>query len=263
MFEFTEGQVPVLVSFPHSGTWIPSDMIQHLTEQGKSVPDTDWFLPQLYDLPNVARCSRIVATFSRYVIDVNRPPDGSNLYPGKPTPELCPSTTFQGEPIYKADGPTPSQVQQRLQDYWLPYHDKIAAELDRMKRHFGYALLYDAHSILSEVPRLFEGRLPDLNVGTAAGNSCDASLTAKVGDRLARNSTSYVINGRFIGGYITRHYGRPAENIDAIQMEMAQCIYMDEATGLWDDEKAKSTQAILAGLFDLLIDHANERAGAK
>ncbi len=216
---------------PHVGTRLPDDIQARMTDAARRVPDTDWHIDRLYDFLEDLGASVLRPIHSRYVIDLNRSPDGTNLYPGQATSGLCPANTFDGEPLY-ADGTAPSDVDvaRRLESYWRPYHAKLAAELDRLKAGHGIALLWEAHSIRSHVPRLFEGRLPDLNLGTAGGESCAPGLAEKLA-AIANDAAGYsaVLNGRFTGGYITRHFGRPGEGVHAVQLELTQSSYMEEA----------------------------------
>lgn len=253
-FDFYQGKLPLLVSFPHSGNWLPDKIVQTLTGAGKAVPDTDWFLPRLYDFPVVQNASQLVANFSRYLIDPNRPPDGSNLYPGQPTPLLCPLQTFSGDPIYRENQePDESEIKRRRQEFWQRYHDQLQSETERLVGEFGVAILFDAHSIKSKVPRLFEGQLPDINIGTANSESCDTSLQADIQNFLNQQSNfSSVINGRFIGGYITRNYGHPEKGVHTVQLELSQITYMDEDEMTWDESKASLVAPVLEGFVEVL-----------
>ena len=230
-FLFRGGSGPLLVSMPHVGLHIPDDIAGGMTPLALTLSDTDWHIDRLYDFLDELGASMIAATHSRYVVDLNRPPDGASLYPGKATTELCPTGTFDGEPLYK-DGAAPdgAEIERRVARYWKPYHDRLQAELQRLKAAHGFALLWDAHSIRSTVPRLFEGRLPDFNIGTAGGESCYPDLAGRVlqAAELAEGYST-VLNGRFKGGHITRRYGRPDDGIQAIQLELSQRTYMDEA----------------------------------
>ena len=230
-FHFVAGQRPLLISMPHVGTYLPDCVRHRLTEEAITTPDTDWHLERLYEFARALGVSLLVATHSRYVIDLNRPPDGSSLYPGQSVTGLCPVDTFSGAPLYlrTADQPDQQEVAQRRQSLWEPYHAQITAELVRLKTEHGMAALWDAHSIPSRVPRFFAGRLPDLNFGTADGASCDSRLAATLLD-IGQKTQIYtaVLNGRFKGGHITRHFGAPSQGIHAIQLEMAQSVYMEE-----------------------------------
>ena len=229
-FKFKQGSIPLLVSMPHVGTDIPDDIAARLTPQALERPDTDWHLEQLYGFLQEAGASVLSARWSRYVIDLNRPPEDTNLYPGLSTTGLCPVDTFANTPLYtKGDNPGEQEVRARLLRYWQPYHQQLRGELDRLLALHGRVALWDAHSIASRVPRFFEGRLPDLNFGTAQGTSCAPGMAAAVVDvARAQDQFSVAVDGRFKGGHITRHYGQPALNIHAIQLEMCQCLYMDE-----------------------------------
>lgn len=263
-FRFIQGRFPVLVSFPHSSTYLPEEVRARMTERGRAVPDTDWFLPRLYAFLRAFGFSEIEALFSRYVIDPNRGTDGANLYPGRPTPRLCPVQCFDGSPIYVAGAePDAAEIAARTAAYWQPYHDQIQQELRRMKRQHGLAVLLDLHSIRSRVPRLFEGQLPDVNVGTARGASCDPSLAAAITAALSAQSVcSHVLDGRFVGGYITRTYGRPEEHIHAVQVELSQARYLDEVTGEWHEEKARETQPMLQNLVEAVVHWTEARMQA-
>jgi N-formylglutamate deformylase len=228
LFNLTRGEAPILVSFPHSGTYLPPEIAARMTNIAATVPDTDWHVPRLYDFLDKLRASRLEATHSRYVVDLNRPPNDDTLYPGQKKTGLVPVDTFAGEALYMpGQAPSPEEIIAR-RAYWQPYHDALAAELARLKAIHGTVILWDAHSIASEVPALFEGRLPDLNLGTFEGKSCDADIAARVFEVAKHAPFSAALNGRFKGGYITRHYGNPKKGINAIQLEMAQAIYMDE-----------------------------------
>ncbi len=225
-----------------------------LTEPALQLPDTDWFVDKLYDWVLDLGAGLLVANCSRYVIDLNRPPDNAALYSG-PGTGLIPEQTFDGKPLYK-EGSEPGETQsaQRIAEYWQPYHEKLASELAHIKERFGYAILLDAHSIRSEVPRLFEGRLPDLNLGSNSGASADAGLIAASFAALGRDPAySSVLDGRFKGGYITRNYGRPLEQFHALQLEMAQSCYMCEQPPAYEQSKAARLQAVLHGFVDTLL----------
>ncbi|BEP45548.1 N-formylglutamate deformylase [Variovorax sp. V15] len=230
-FRFRQGTRPLLISMPHVGTHVPPALAARLTEEARHVPDTDWHLERLYDFADELGASVLVATHSRYVIDLNRPPDGASLYPGQSVTGLCPVDTFDDTPLYAdaADVPGDAEVAERREAIWQPYHAKLAEELARIRAQHGVAALWDAHSIRSVLPRFFEGKLPDLNLGTGKGISCDPAL-AQTLLGIAESATGYtgVLNGRFTGGYITRNYGNPAQNVHAVQLEMTQSSYMQE-----------------------------------
>jgi N-formylglutamate deformylase len=230
-FRFKAGTLPLLVSMPHAGTDIPDDVAATLMPCAAARADTDWHLPELYGFLEEMGASTLSARWSRYLIDLNRPPENTNLYPGQDTTGLCPVDTFGRERLYQEGRePDEAEVKRRLALYWRPYHNQLRAELERLLAEHGRVVLWDAHSIASTVPRFFEGRLPDLNFGTADGKSCSQGLEGamiKLVD--SQDQFSFVFNGRFKGGHITRHYGNPAGGVHAIQLEMAQCLYMNEA----------------------------------
>ncbi|HEY8049444.1 MAG TPA: N-formylglutamate deformylase, partial [Ramlibacter sp.] len=209
---------------------------------------TDWHLARLYDwLPQMG-ASVLQPRYSRYVIDLNRPPDDTPMYPGASNTELCPTRFFTGDPLYR-DGREPDAQQRaaRREKYWQPYHDALAQELERIRARHGFALLWDAHSIRSRIPWLFEGELPALNIGTAGEASAEAKITRSVANSAARHpACSHAVNGRFKGGYITRHYGRPANDVHAVQLEMCQKLYMSEqAPFAWDEERASEIRPVV------------------
>ncbi|MYM81778.1 N-formylglutamate deformylase [Duganella sp. FT50W] len=247
-YQFKAGSIPLLVSMPHVGTDIPDEVLAAMTPAAVDRQDTDWHLVRLYDFLAEMGASTLSARWSRYVIDLNRPPENTNLYPGQDTTGLCPVDTFHREPLY-LDGCTPdeAEVRRRLQAYWKPYHEQLRAELDRLLALHGRVVLWDAHSIASHVPRFFEGKLPDLNFGTADGKSCAPGLTEAVVARVDGGYT-VAVNGRFKGGHITRFYGAPARGVHAIQLEMCQSTYMDEAApyGYRSDLAAQVRQPLRA-----------------
>jgi N-formylglutamate deformylase len=229
-FTLACGSAPLLVSFPHAGTELAPGLAQRLTPEALLLPDTDWHLPRLYAFARQLGATTLVARYSRYVIDLNRPPDDVNLYPGLDSTGLVPLDTFAKAPLYRAgQAPSADEVAARRARYWEPYHAALAQELARLQGAHGAALLWDAHSIVSQVPRFFAGKLPDLNLGSAAGTSCGAALQQAVTAVLAaQNDFTWVVDGRFKGGYITRRYGRPADGVQALQLEMCCSTYMDE-----------------------------------
>lgn len=224
------GQAALLVSIPHLGLDIPPALRAGYADEAFRLADTDWHLDRLYGFAREMGASVLKARISRYVIDLNRPPDGSSLYPGQTTTGLCPSTTFRGVPLYRPGAqPSRADVEHRRVAYWEPYHRALRAELARLRGLHPHVLLWEAHSIASTLPRLFEGKLPDLNFGTDDGRACDSDLfEALLGAMPHPGRFTQVVNGRFKGGYITRHYGDPAAGISAVQLEMCQSLYMDE-----------------------------------
>lgn len=259
-FKFTRGRSPVLVSIPHAGTLLPLGMAARLSPAAASLPDTDWFVDRLYDMVGDLGAGLIVARYSRYVIDLNRPPDDAALY-RQETPGLVPVRTFSGQPVYRGARPDEDEAGQLIQRYWQPYHQAIGGELQRLRNEHGFAVLFDAHSIRSHVPDLFEGRLPDLNLGTNDGRSTSPALVSLVAERLGRESRySHVIDGRFKGGYITRQYGRPNENLHALQLEMSQAVYMQEDPPEYNHAMAgpvkEMLEELLAGIAEWRPDGA-------
>jgi N-formylglutamate deformylase len=256
-YQFKAGTIALLVSMPHAGTDIPDDLAARMTSGALELADTDWHLRELYGFLGEMGASVISARWSRYVIDLNRPADDTNLYPGLSTTGLCPVDTFRSELIYlDGNGPDAEQVQARLRLYWAPYHRQLRAELDRMLAIHPRVALWDAHSIASRMPRFFEGRLPDLNFGTAQGTSCDAGMQdAVINVASAQDRFSVAVNGRFKGGHITRHYGQPHNNVHAIQLEMCQCLYMDEqAPFAYRPELAAQVQPLLGKLAGAAVE---------
>lgn len=243
VFELHKGTTPLLVSVPHDGWQIPTDIVQFMSEAGRAIADTDWHVTELYNFVKASGASMISANFSRYVVDLNRPADDAELYPGSNTPGLCPLQTFAGADIYLE----PIEIDRvaRVAAYWRPYHDQIRATLHALKEQHGYALLWDAHSIPSEVPSLFDGELPVLNIGTWDGRSCAPALSESVMTVAEQSSYDAVLNGRFKGGFITRNYGDPDNGIHALQLELAQRAYMHERTLVFDREKADKVRATL------------------
>ena len=239
-FQLHCGSIPLLVSIPHMGTEIPQPLRGDYVPRALDVEDTDWHLDRLYAFARTLGASVLQPAVSRYVVDLNRPPDDTPMYPGASNTELCPSRFFTGDALYR-DGfvLSPEEKARRRATWWAPSHEALQGELARLKTQHGYVLLWDAHSIRAEIPWLFEGRLPDLNIGTADGQSADASIAQAVVDAAARHpAVTHVLDGRFKGGYITRQYGRPAEHMHAVQLEMCQCLYMREARPFNYEEQA-------------------------
>jgi N-formylglutamate deformylase len=256
-YSFRAGSTPLLVSMPHAGTYLPETIRARLTPAALRVPDTDWHLDQLYDFLDALGASVLVGTHSRYVVDLNRPRDDASLYPGQDTTGLIPIDTFAREPLY-ADGldPTAAEIAARVERYWTPYHARLAGELSRLCDRFGYALLWDAHSIASVVPRFFPGRLPDLNFGTAGGASCAPAIGVDlVATAQAAAGYTSVLDGRFKGGYITRAYGNPAAGIHAVQLELSQVTYMDEAYPFaFRADRAAGVRPVLRRLVERFVE---------
>lgn len=253
---WTEGDAPLLIDVPHAATHIPPRLRDALTPHAQNVPDADWHVPQLYAFAVGMGASLMVATHARYVVDLNRDPQGAALYPGADNSELVPLAGFDSAPLYRPGcTPTVADVAERCAQYWTPYHAALTQRLARIRARHGYAILLDAHSIRSRVPRFFDGRLPDLNLGTADGRSCAPSLQSAAMNVASRaEGFEAVCNGRFKGGYITRHYGRPAQGIHALQLEIAQASYMHEDEPWpWEPRRAQPLQAVLERLVDALL----------
>ena len=262
-FRFRQGTRALLISMPHVGTHVPPALAERFTEEARHVPDTDWHLERLYDFADELGASVLVATHSRYVIDLNRPPDGASLYPGQSVTGLCPVDTFDDTPVYANPGDLPGDAEtaERRDAIWQPYHAKLAEELARIRAQHGVAALWDAHSIRSVLPRFFEGKLPDLNLGTGKGVSCDPAL-AQTLLGIAESATGYtgVLNGRFTGGYITRNYGNPAQNVHAVQLEMTQSSYMQEKLPFdYLPEVAAGVQPHVRRMIEAVLDFVESR----
>jgi len=254
LFEYHEGNLPLLISVPHDGRQLPEEQRERMTGTGLDIPDTDWHVAELYDFAREFGASMIVANYSRYVVDVNRPASDAAMYEGQVATGLCPQYTFAGDPLYQHDTAVPTQeVVERVDRYWRPYHDKIEAALSGMLARYGHALLWDAHSITSRVPRLFDGELPVLNLGTFDGNSCDPRISRALLEIAEASPFESVLNGRFKGGYITRHYGDPEREVHAVQLELAQRAYMNEVSRDYDDELASSLRGTLRELLDTFV----------
>lgn len=256
IYDLHIGESPIVISMPHSGLDLPQSLSERFTEHGLALIDTDWHIPKLYNFAKQLDITVIKANYSRYVVDLNRPPGGESLYPGKETTGTCPTITFSNLPLYKNITPlSKEEIDFRIGNFWNPYHIALSSLIKKIRDTHGYCILYDAHSIRSHVPRLFNGTLPTLNLGTAKGTSCNQDIQKKIEKILStQNKFSWVENGRFIGGYITRHYGNPKENIHAIQMELAQNSYMNEdSNNHFCHEKAVHLQALLHQIFESLL----------
>ncbi|MCC7055738.1 MAG: N-formylglutamate deformylase [Gemmatimonadaceae bacterium] len=250
------GNTALLLSFPHVGTVIPADQVHRYTERALGVEDTDWFLDRLYDFARERGATLIVPRYSRYLIDLNRSSDNAPMYPGRNNTELCPTRHFTGDALYREGcAPDAAEVARRIAAYWAPYHGALQVELDHIRGVHGHAVLFDAHSILSEVPWLFEGRLPNMSVGTADGASCAPSLREALGHVFASQAAfSHVLDGRFKGGHITRHYGRPDDGVHAVQLEMALRSYMHETQPYtWNSTLATGVTPLLRNVVDTML----------
>jgi N-formylglutamate deformylase len=263
------GDAPLIVSFPHTGIEIPEKIEENLVSPWLARKDTDFWVDVLYDFAHELGATTLRTALSRTVIDVNRDPSGNSLYPGQTTTGLCPMETFDGEPLYKSGAePGPAEVLRRRTEYFDPYHTALTAELERKRARFGCVVLYDAHSIRSRVPRLFEGVLPQFNIGTNNGVTCDPALSGAIEKICDASGFTRVSNGRFRGGYITRHSGNPAGGVHAVQMELAMNGYLHEPPGLlnksnWpmplDDALAARLRVALRDILDACIAFAEQR----
>jgi len=245
-----------MISIPHAGTYVPDHVLQRMTTEARELPDTDWHVDRLYNFAESMNLSIIQANYSRYVIDVNRPPDDASLYPGRTTTGLCPNRLFNGNPVYHhGREPDNEEISSRINKIWAPYHDALQQGMRENLARFGYALLYEAHSIRSTVPLLFDGRLPDLNLGTADGNSASPDLQDRLFE-ICKAASDYtaVLNGRFKGGYITRQYGDPEKGVHAVQLELAQHCYMNEVYPYnYIPGNASRIRIILRQLLDTML----------
>ncbi len=255
VFTILRGDAPLIVDVPHAGTFLPPGLRERLTPVARTVPDTDWHVEKLYAFVARAGATLLHAAHSRYVVDLNRDPAGVALYAGADNTELCPTRTFANEAIYAGDVPAQDEIEARVRDCFWPYHRVLEGEIRRVRERHGHVVVLDGHSIRAEVPRFFTGRLPDLNLGTADGGSCAPSLQALAADVLATSPPfTSVVNGRFKGGWITRRYGSPENGVHALQLEMAQAAYMDEAPPFpWDAARARPLAAVLERLVTVLL----------
>ncbi|MDV7105605.1 N-formylglutamate deformylase [Vibrio sp. TH_r3] len=265
-FHFQQGNSPVLVSMPHSGTALLPNMEQRLTDQAKNLPDTDWYLTELYDFLSELNVGVISANYSRYVVDLNRPVDDKPLYASKTT-GLFPEILFSDQAVFLSGEQHSSELKEQIKsDIWQPYHQKIGHELDRIKQQFGYAILFDAHSIAEQVPMLFDGKLPHFNFGNNDGAASASVLLSSIEKVIANTRFSQVSNGRFKGGYITRFFGQPEQDIHAIQLELSQATYLvdsalTDGTSQYqlDVTKTQQLKPILKQLISTLISAGNRQ----
>ena len=251
IFTVKRGDAALLISCPHDGTLIVPDIAARMTPAARLAPDTDWHVARLYAFAESLGATLLVPSHSRYVVDLNRPPDDVSLYPGQNTTGLCPIVQFNGEPVY-LDGqqPTTDEIDARVDRYWRSYHQALRDEIARLRERHDRIVLWEAHSIRSVLPFLFDGRLPDINLGTAMGASCSVETQQRLQATLAAQERyTHVINGRFKGGYITRQYGQPAVGVDAIQLELAQINYMDEDSHEYLPERAQPLQRLIRDLL--------------
>jgi N-formylglutamate deformylase len=251
------GRTPLLLSFPHVGTTIPADQHPRYTARALAAEDTDWFLDRLYAFAAERGAGMIVPRHSRYLIDLNRPSENTPMYAGQNNTELCPTRHFTGEPLYReGQAPDAAEIQRRVATYWQPYHAALGNELARLKAEHGHAVLFDAHSIKSELPWLFEGTLPHMNLGTVGGSSCAPALRKALAAVFAAQADySHVVDGRFKGGHITRSFGRPPSGVHTVQLEMCWRAYMDENPPYrWHAERAATVTPLLRALVQTLLD---------
>jgi N-formylglutamate deformylase len=264
--EVTSGDGPIILGMPHTGTFVPDDIWATLNERGRTLADTDWHIDRLYDglLPGA---TTVRATFHRYVIDANRDPSGASLYPGQNTTGLCPTTDFDGLSIYRhGSEPRSHEIESRRLEFHAPYHAALATEIERVRSRHGVAVLYDCHSIRSQIPFLFDGVLPDFNIGTNGGVACDPEIEGNITCICAGiEGHVSVLNGRFKGGWTTRHYGNPAGGVHAVQMELAQATHLESESPPFTYSEAKAARlrphlcTILQGLQDWALYAAETR----
>ncbi|WP_431469846.1 N-formylglutamate deformylase [Sphingosinithalassobacter sp. LHW66-3] len=264
--DITRGDAPLIVSIPHAGIDIPEDIARDLVSVERARRDADLHVDRLYSIAREFGATIVRTAISRTVVDVNRMPDGETLYPGQFTTGLCPAVTFDGEPLYlPGREPDEAEIERRRAAWYQPYHDALRAEVDRLRGGHPRLVLYDAHSIRSLAPKLFTGELPHFNIGTNDGRSCAPGLTQAVEQACDASDFTRVTNGRFKGGWITRHYGWPrAERVHAIQMELAMRTYLDEVPAaewppLWDATRAEPCRDVLRRVLAACIDFAGER----
>ncbi|HEV7334375.1 MAG TPA: N-formylglutamate deformylase [Bosea sp. (in: a-proteobacteria)] len=254
----TRGSSPLVLSMPHPGTGLPAEVAAQLNTRGAQVEDTDWHMRQLYSFAERFQPTIVEASLSRFVIDLNRDPAGVSLYPGQATTELVPTTTFSGEAIWTMP-PGEAEIERRRKAYFQPYHDALAAEIAHAKAQHGFCLLWDCHSIKSVIPRLFPGTLPTLNLGTNSGRSAAPAVEAAAVKAMAGSAFTQVVNGRFKGGWITRHYGHPSDHVHALQMEIALSAYLAEEAPPWtfDAARAASLQSALSAMIEAALAAAS------
>lgn len=257
VFRYRKGHLPLLVSVPHDGRGLAPGQAERMTTAGRALPDTDWHVSRLYAFAEALGAHVLVAQYSRYVVDLNRPADDAALYPGQLATGLCPSRTFAGEPLYEGGGEVgDAEKAERVERYWRPWHDMLRGVVDAIRDEHGYALLWDAHSIASEVPALFDGRLLDLNIGSNGGRSASPPLVESVMQAAARTPYSSVLDGRFRGGYITRHYGQPEDGFHALQLELSQRTYIDEKSLRYDERRAAKLAQTIESMIEAMLEAA-------
>jgi N-formylglutamate deformylase len=255
VFDSVVGASPLVISIPHDGRALAPGQAGRMTDEAKDIPDTDWHVRKLYEFVDEFDASVIAANYSRYVVDLNRSADDAALYPGQLSTGLCPAWTFAGNDIYR-DGGTIDDAERanRVEQYWRPYHDKLEILIRGRLEEHGIAILWDAHSISGEVPVLFDGVLPDLNIGTNGGKSCGRGIQDAVEAAALAQGYSSVLNGRFKGGYITRQYGSPGNGVHAVQLEISQRNYMNESTREYDEDAANRLRAAVSAMISAALD---------
>ncbi|TCG01036.1 N-formylglutamate deformylase [Paraburkholderia strydomiana] len=260
IFSVSRGEAPLLISIPHLGSIIPGSLRSDYTDIALTVADTDWHLDRLYNFASELGATVLQAQVSRYVIDLNRPPSDESLYPGQTTTGLFPEQTFRGEPIYREGRVLDAtEKARRLNDYWHPYHNAIEQELGRLRDQHRNVLLWEAHSIASVLPRLFDGKLPDLNFGTQDGRTANEAVLRAATDVAGESSYTWIANGRFKGGYITRRFGAPQNGIHALQLEMCQSIYMNESHPFnYEPRRASALQPTLHAMVGAALSAVNQ-----
>ena len=260
LFAAHDGPTPLLISVPHDGHFLPGTIKKRMTPAGRDIPDTDWHVARLYKFSEDLGASMVFASCSRYVVDLNRPPDDAALYEGHVATGICPSQSFAGDDLYNSgEAPDAAEIEERVRNFWRPYHEFVESKLIALQKEFGYALLWDAHSIPSHVPRLFDGELPILNLGTNDNASCAESIAGDVMEVAESSNFSCVANARFKGGYITRHFGEPNNDVHAIQLEIAQRAYMDEEAREFDDALAEKLRVTLRSMIAAFMDSAERQ----
>jgi N-formylglutamate deformylase len=255
VFTLHPGSTPLLISVPHVGTAIPLDQQARYTARALLAEDTDWFLDRLYAFATDMGASLIVPRYSRYLIDLNRPSENTPMYADQNNTELCPTKHFTGEDIYRPDqAPDAAEIARRIQHYWQPYHHALQSETARLKAEHGHAVLFDAHSIKSQLPWLFDGELPHMNLGTVDGASCHPDLRAALSAVFAAQTVySHVVDGRFKGGHITRHFGDPNNGVHTVQLEMCWRAYMlEDPPLLWHPQRAAEVTPLLRQLVQVM-----------
>ena len=254
VFNLNQHDSPLIVSIPHNGQFIPHNVLNTMQSSALDSADTDWYLSQLYSFLDELEVTCLSANYSRYLIDLNRDSSGEVLYVGADNTELCPTSTFESEPLYtEENNPDADEINRRIEGYWKPYHNQIEQLIQKAKEKHGYAIVFEAHSIASEVPRFFDGKLPDFNFGTNNGKTVNKTLTAMLED-FVTEPYSKIINGRFKGGFITRNYANPDNKVFTIQLELSQATYMDEQKRLMDNDKISRVSKALRQLIKTLAE---------